>query len=158
MNRKNLPYRTGVGIMLINKNKEIFVAKRIDTISEAWQMPQGGVDENESTSNAALRELKEETSITSAKIICESRDWYDYDLPIELIPKVWGGKYRGQRQKWYLLEFFGLEKEINLNTEHPEFKEYKWLEPPYVPKFIVSFKRKLYQDLIEEFSDYLKTS
>lgn len=146
-----LPYRPCVGIMLLNDENKIFVAQRIDTKLEAWQMPQGGIDEGEDPQKAALRELYEETSISSATIIDESKQWYDYDIPKAMIPKLWGGKYCGQTQKWFVMRFTGDESEINIDTRQPEFHAWRWIKPIEVPKLIVPFKKKLYQDLINEF-------
>lgn len=150
--KKNLPYRSGVGIMLINKNGNIFVAKRIDTKAEAWQMPQGGIDDGEDAKTACLREMLEEIGTNKAEIIGESTDWYSYDLPDNLIPSIWGGKFRGQRQKWFALRFLGEDADINIATEHPEFCEWQWAEPNTLPDLIVPFKRELYRNLVTEFS------
>jgi putative (di)nucleoside polyphosphate hydrolase len=149
---KNLPYRAGVGIMLINKNGKVFVAKRIDTKAEAWQMPQGGIDDGEDAKTAALREMLEEIGTNKAEIIGESDGWYSYDLPDNLIPTIWGGKFRGQRQKWFALRFLGDDTDINIETDHPEFCEWQWAEPNTLPDLIVPFKRKLYENLVAEFS------
>lgn len=146
-----LPYRSGVGIMLINREGRVFVAKRIDTVSEAWQMPQGGIDEGESPTDCAWRELKEEIGTDKAELLAESDDWMTYDLPDDLIPKIWGGRYRGQKQKWFAMRFTGTDADINIETEHPEFSEWQWLEMQKLPDIIVPFKRVLYQRLVEEF-------
>ncbi|MFW0777542.1 MAG: RNA pyrophosphohydrolase [Rickettsiales bacterium] len=146
-----LPYRDGVGMMLINAQGLVFVAKRIDMITEAWQMPQGGVDAGEELRAAAMRELEEEVGTRKADIIAESADYYYYDLPDDIIPKVWGGQYRGQRQKWYALRFSGTDADINIETEEPEFSEWKWVQPAELPNVIVPFKRDLYQALVQEF-------
>ncbi len=146
-----LPYRLGVGIMLLDAHDRVFVAKRIDMTSEAWQMPQGGIDPGEEARTTAHRELLEETATDKAKIIAESVDWYTYDLPTALIPKIWGGKYRGQKQKWFAMRFLGIDSDINIATEHPEFSEWKWVDMETLPDIIVPFKRALYQALIEEF-------
>lgn len=151
----HLPYRPGVGIILLNSHKQVFVAKRIDTRAEAWQMPQGGIDEGEDPRTAALRELQEETGVQNARIIAESKDWYYYDLPPELVATIWGGKYRGQKQKWFVIELLGTDADINIATEHPEFLEWKWEEFSRVPDIIVHFKRKLYENLVAEFSDLI---
>lgn len=137
--------------MLFNAQKKIFVAKRIDMTSEAWQMPQGGIDKGEDPMDCARRELKEEIGTEQAEIISESRDWYHYDLPQDLIPKIWGGKYRGQKQKWFLMRFTGTDSDINLQTEEPEFLDWKWVALEDVPGLIVPFKQKLYHDLVREF-------
>lgn len=150
-----LPYRPGVGVMLINREGKVFVAKRIDMISEAWQMPQGGIDEGESPKVAVLRELKEEIGTDRAEIIKEAQGWYYYDLPEELIPRVWGGKFRGQQQKWYAMRFLGTDNDINIHTDHPEFSEWKWVLPHELPDLIVPFKRVLYQSLVDEFRDVI---
>lgn len=143
--------------MLINNKKEIFVGKRIDNKSDAWQMPQGGVDDNENEDSALFRELKEETGISKSlvKLITKSRHYHYYNLPYKLQKKFWGGKYLGQRQKWYLLEFIGNDKNININTEEPEFSEWKWVAKNQVIESIVSFKRSLYQEVLDEFNNFL---
>jgi putative (di)nucleoside polyphosphate hydrolase len=147
-----LPYREGVGIMLINADNMVFVAKRIDSISEAWQMPQGGIDEGEEPQVAAFRELMEETGTDKAQLLAESAHWLTYDLPDALVPKIWGGRFRGQRQKWYAMRFTGIDSDININTPHPEFCEWKWIRMQELPDIIVPFKRSLYQALVNEFS------
>ncbi len=150
-------YRSGVGIMLINNEGKIFVGKRIDNNSDAWQMPQGGIDAGENEDLAVVRELVEETGIAekSIKILQKSRDYYYYNLPYKLQKKFWGGKYLGQRQRWYLAEFIGSEKEININTESPEFSEWKWIAKDEIINVIVSFKRDLYRSVISEFQKFL---
>ena len=147
----SLPYRSGVGLMLINRAGLVFVARRIDTEEEAWQMPQGGIDAGETPRAAALRELAEEIGTAKAEIIAESRDWYVYDLPPELRPMVWGGSYRGQRQKWFALRFTGTDADIRLATAHPEFNAWKWVALATLPDLIVPFKRRLYRELVAEF-------
>lgn len=158
MSAASLPYRLGVGIMLLNTHNQVFVAKRIDTISEAWQMPQGGIDETEPPFEAALRELEEETGIapTHVSLIAESKDWVTYDLPEHLIPKLWGGKYRGQKQKWFALRLNAPDHVINIHTAHPEFNEWKWIEMRRLPDMIVPFKRTLYEQLVQEFEYLLR--
>ncbi len=138
--------------MLINADNMVFVAKRIDSISEAWQMPQGGIDEGEEPQVAAFRELMEETGTDKAQLLAESAHWLTYDLPDALVPKIWGGRFRGQRQKWYAMRFTGIDSDININTPHPEFCEWKWIRMQELPDIIVPFKRSLYQALVNEFS------
>jgi putative (di)nucleoside polyphosphate hydrolase len=147
---KNLPYRNGVGIMIFNDQKKIFVGRRIDN-QEAWQMPQGGVDENEEYEAAAKRELFEETGIQSVRIIQKSEQDYVYDLPDHLLGKIWKGKYKGQKQKWFLMKFLGPESEININQKYPEFNEWNWVDLDELPKLIVPFKKELYLAIIKEF-------
>lgn len=142
--------------MMLNRNNQVFVARRIDTTSEAWQMPQGGIDAGENPEQAAFRELLEETGTNKAKIISESRDWLYYDLPENLVGKIWKGKYRGQKQKWFLMSFLGDDSDINIETEEPEFLEWKWTEHEKLPDLIVPFKRKLYADIVAEFEGFLK--
>lgn len=138
--------------MLLNKYNKVFVAKRIDTAVEAWQMPQGGIDQGEDPKQAAIRELEEETGVSSATIIAEYEEWLTYDLPSELYGKVWKGKYGGQTMKWYVMRFNGEDRDINIETEHPEFSEWKWAEINDLPNIIVSFKKELYQKLVDKFS------
>lgn len=153
-----LPYRKGTGLMLVNRHGKVFVARRIDMPSEAWQMPQGGIDKDESPRAAAMRELKEEIGTDKAEIITESKGWLSYDLPADLVPKIWGGKYRGQIQKWFLLRFTGKDSDIDIETEHPEFLAWKWAKIADLPKLIVPFKRKLYEDLLEEFAPLIRAA
>lgn len=150
-------YRSGVGIMLINREKKIFVGKRIDNNSDAWQMPQGGIDVGEDEDSAMFRELKEETGIADfgIKILQKSSGHFYYNLPYKLQKKFWGGKYLGQKQRWYLAEFIGDENLINIKTETPEFSDWKWIESGRILNAIVGFKRELYADVIREFSKYL---
>lgn len=156
MDCTKLPYRMGVGIMLINKDGKVFVGKRIDTSSEEWQMPQGGIDEGEDELPAALRELEEETGTGNASLVYKSKDYYYYDLPDELIPTVWGGKYRGQKQRWFAFLFEGSDEEINLQTEHPEFCQWQWIDAEKLPDVIVSFKKVIYLAILEEFRNVIK--
>ncbi len=151
-----LPYRPCAGIMLFNRQGDIFVARRIDTRSEHWQMPQGGIDEGEDAYTAALREMEEEIGTANAAIIAISRDWYHYDLPAHLIGKLWNGQYRGQKQRWFLLKFLGEDEDINLQTAHPEFCEWRWTSLASLPELIVPFKRELYQQVVAEFTPALQ--
>ena len=145
-----LPLRTGVGIIVLNKQNKIFVGKRKDNPGEKWQMPQGGVDEGEDYVTAMKRELLEETSIQNIEIIKEIDKVYQYELPENLIGIIWKGKYRGQKQKLFITRFLGEEKEINLNTKHAEFIDWKWIEPKLLPEVIVNFKKDLYLNLLRE--------
>ncbi len=148
----SLPYRPCVGMMLINREGRVFVARRIDNVAEAWQMPQGGIDADEDPRVAAMRELEEEIGTRNAEIVAESRGWLSYDLPEHLVGKLWGGKYRGQTQKWFALRFLGEDAEINIATKHPEFSHWKWVAPAELPGLIVPFKRDLYEAVLGEFS------
>jgi putative (di)nucleoside polyphosphate hydrolase len=152
-----LPYRAGVGVMLLNDRDEVFVGQRLDSTLEAWQMPQGGIDADEDPRAAAFRELEEETGIRRdlAEPIAESRDWLCYDLPDDLIGKIWKGKYCGQRQKWYAMRFLGRDADVNLRTAHPEFRAWKWATAAELPSLIVPFKRDLYTAVLEEFAELL---
>ena len=149
-NLNDLPYRNGVGIMIFNDQKKIFVGKRIDN-QEAWQMPQGGVDRDEDFETAAKRELFEETGIQSIRIVQSSKQEFIYDLPNHLLGKIWKGKYKGQKQKWFLMKFLGPDSEININQKNPEFNEWKWVDLDELPRLIVPFKKKLYESIIKEF-------
>lgn len=152
---EHLPYRPGVGVMLVNAANDVFVAKRIDMTSEAWQMPQGGIDPGEDPAVTALRELEEEIGTRKAVMIAQSRDWLRYDLPDALVPRIWQGKYRGQEQQWYLMRFTGTDDDINIATAHPEFNAWRWAAMASLPDIIVPFKRALYAQLVEEFSAWL---
>jgi len=154
-----LPYRPCVGVMLVNSAGRVFVGKRIDNKEmDAWQMPQGGIDDGEDLHAAALRELQEETGVSShlVQIIAETRDELLYDLPDFLMGKMWGGKFRGQRQKWLLMRFSGEDSDIDLNAhEHAEFEAWRWVEPEQVPELIVPFKKRVYRQVVEEFRELI---
>lgn len=151
-----LPYRPCVGIMLLNEGGKVFVAKRIDTMVEAWQMPQGGIDDGEDPRQAAFREMKEEIGTGNADIIKEHEDWLCYDLPAHLIGTIWKGKYRGQRMKWYLMRYLGQDSDIDLETHKPEFSEWAWLDVNELPNAIVEFKRPLYTELVRHFGPLIR--
>ena len=150
-------YRPNVGMMIINQKKEIFVGKRIDHPSNFWQMPQGGIDAQEIPSIAALREMDEEVGIKKNKVdlLTESKDWYYYSIPSDLAKTLWKGKYKGQRQKWFLYKFKGTEMDINIHTEHPEFSDYKWVTKDFLVPNIVHFKKEIYKKLLNEFREYI---
>ena len=150
MIEQKLPLRSGVGIIVLNKQNKIFVGKRKDNPGDKWQMPQGGVDEGEDYITAMKRELLEETSIQNIEIIKEIDKIYQYELPENLVGIIWKGKYKGQKQKWFITRFLGEEKEINLNTKHAEFIDWKWIEPKFLPEVIVYFKKDLYLNLLKE--------
>ena len=142
--------RTGVGIIVLNNKNQVFVGRRKDNPNDNWQMPQGGVDKGEDFITAMKRELIEETSIKNIKIIKEIEKIYQYELPENLVGIIWKGKYRGQKQKWFITRFLGQESEINLNTKNAEFIDWKWIEPKLLPKVIVNFKKDLYLNLLKE--------
>jgi putative (di)nucleoside polyphosphate hydrolase len=150
-------YRRGVGVMLLNRDRRVFVGARIDNPDDAWQMPQGGVDEDEEPWPAALRELGEETGIPPALVekIAEHPERLRYELPEALRGELWRGKWVGQMQHWFLARFLGSDEDVNLATRHPEFRAWKWAEPSELPEMIVPFKRDLYRRLIEDFGEYL---
>ena len=152
---KNLPLRKGVGVVLLNSENKVFVAKRIDNPKNFWQMPQGGVDKNEDFLSAALRELKEETSISNVKLIKELDEMTTYELPDSLLGVIWKGKYKGQKQKWFLMRFMGNEDEINLKTKYPEFLEWRWIEIDEITKFVVDFKLEVYQTIKDKVKQIL---
>ena len=150
-----LPMRHGVGIIVLNKKNEVFVGKRKDNPIDKWQMPQGGIDGNESPLDAMKRELMEETSITKIKVLKEIEYWLEYELPPNLLGKIWKGKYRGQKQKWFIVKFIGKESEINLNTKYQEFIEWKWINYNLLPDVIVDFKKKVYLKLKNELENFI---
>jgi len=145
------PYRLGVGIVLLNHNCDVFVARRIDTPGDAWQMPQGGIDPGEDPQATAFREMEEEIGTAKATLLAKSGDWVGYDLPPDIADRIWKGKFRGQKQMWYLLRYDGQDSEINIATEHPEFDDWKWARFEDLPSMIVPFKRPLYEGVVAEF-------
>ena len=149
-NRKVLPLRIGVGIALLNHENKIFVGKRIDNPTNSWQMPQGGVDKNEDFLQAAKRELEEETSVKTIEVIKELNEWLTYDLPKNLLGKLWKGKYRGQKQKWFIMKFLGENDEINIKTKNAEFKEWKWIDINQLLNVVVNFKLDVYKSIVKE--------
>ena len=153
-------YRPAVGIMLLNREGNVFVGRRIDMPAglAAWQMPQGGIDPGETPPQAAIRELREEVGTDRAEILAESRLWLHYDLPSDIASRMWSGRLRGQRQKWFLMRFTGEDADINPATEHPEFDAWEWVEPERLPELIVPFKRQLYRELLAEFRPHLVSS
>jgi putative (di)nucleoside polyphosphate hydrolase len=155
--KQSLPYRPAAGVMLLNREGKVFVAQRLDSTLEAWQMPQGGLDEGEDPQVGALRELEEETGITADKVdilqVCAAA--LTYDLPDDLVGKMWKGKWRGQRQTWFLMRFTGSDEDVNLDTPEPEFRAWKWAEPAELPAMIVPFKKKLYEDVLAAFAAWL---
>ncbi len=155
MKSKKLPLRIGVGAIVLNYDNLVFVGKRKDNPIDKWQMPQGGVEKNENLLNAMKRELYEETSIKSIKVLKELDNWLSYELPVELLGKIWKGRFRGQKQKWFIVKFTGSENEINLNTKYPEFIEWKWINIDQLPDVIVDFKKNVYQELKEEIKKFV---
>ncbi|HEX8667847.1 MAG TPA: RNA pyrophosphohydrolase [Allosphingosinicella sp.] len=155
--KDSLPYRPGAGVMLLNAEGKVFVAQRLDSTLEAWQMPQGGLEEGEDPEQGALRELEEETGIGRDKVEILARCPAElvYDLPDDLVGKLWKGRWRGQKQHWFLARFLGSDEEIDIETEHPEFRAWKWADPAELPSMIVPFKRKLYEDVIAAFRQWL---
>ena len=153
----SLPYRPCAGVMLLNHEGKVFVGQRIDTTVEAWQMPQGGIDDGEDAETAAIRELGEEIGVTPDKVelIAVAPGEFYYDLPPELVGQVWKGKWRGQRQRWFLFRFLGEDGDIDIATTHPEFRVWRWADPAALPVIIVPFKRALYEDVLAAFADYL---
>jgi len=159
INPDNIEYRRGVGLMILNQDHKVWVGQRHDSGNiigpNTWQMPQGGIDSTETPWQAALREMKEEIGTVNVRLIAETKDWISYDFPEELHTTLWGGRFYGQTQKWFLLEFLGNNSEINIKTRHPEFIAWRWVDPQELPDLIVPFKRDLYLKLLEEFKDYL---
>ncbi|EEX09257.1 (di)nucleoside polyphosphate hydrolase [Ruegeria lacuscaerulensis ITI-1157] len=153
-----LPYRPCVGLMLMNDQGKIFVGQRNDRFEDAWQMPQGGVDEGESPRDAALRELQEEIGVTPdlVEIVAETEGWLPYDLPHDIVPKIWKGRYRGQQQKWFLLRYLGRDDQIDIQTDHPEFTRWKWQDPDRLIEEIVPFKREVYERVMEAFGAHIR--
>lgn len=154
---QDLPYRPCAGVMIVNGDGKVFVGQRIDSTLEAWQMPQGGIDPGEDAETAVIREVGEETGIDPSliEIVARAPEELFYDLPPELIGKIWKGRYRGQRQTWFLVRFTGTDADVNIETEHPEFKAWRWAEPADLPLLIVPFKRKLYEDVLAAFQPAL---
>lgn len=152
-----LPYRPCVGVMLVNERREVFVGQRLDSKIAAWQMPQGGVEKGEDPADAALRELGEETGVPASLVtmVAQSQQWLPYELPYDLVPKLWKGRFRGQKQKWFLMQFHGVDDDINIQTEHPEFSEWRWLPTGALVDNIVPFKRDVYVSVLDEFKDHL---
>ena len=155
MNFSGLPLRTGVGIVVLNSKNQVFVGKRKDNPFDKWQMPQGGVDQNEPLLVAMKRELEEETSIKNIEVLKEFDKWLEYELPENLISKVWNGKYKGQKQKWFIVRFTGKDSEININTKYPEFTEWKWIDMNLLPNLIVKFKKNIYEIILAELKKYV---
>ena len=149
-NFKDLPLRSGVGIVLLNNDNKVFVAKRIDNPKNFWQMPQGGVDNNENFLSAAYRELEEETSIKKVELIKEIDGITTYELPEHLLGIIWKGKYKGQKQKWFLMRYLGNNDEINIKTDNPEFLDWKWIDLEMIPEVVVGFKLKVYEEVKEK--------
>ena len=155
---EDLPYRPCVGVMLVNRDGLVFAGQRLDNPAPAWQMPQGGIDEGEKPSDAAYRELWEETGVTRDLVekVAKTHGWVTYDLPPDLLGKVWGGKYRGQRQKWFLFRFKGTDAQVNIATDHPEFSEWCWIGAEEMVASIVPFKRAVYEEVVRSFRAYLR--
>ena len=155
MSTKKLPLRIGVGAIVLNKKNQVFVGKRKDNPVDKWQMPQGGVNEGEDLTSAMKRELNEETGIQNIKILNEIDGWFEYELPNYLLGKIWRGKFRGQKQKWFIVKFLGEDEEINLEKDKPEFIEWKWLDIENLPNVIVDFKKKVYEKLLPKIRNFI---
>jgi putative (di)nucleoside polyphosphate hydrolase len=155
LKKKELPLRTGVGIVILNSENKVFVGKRKDNPFDRWQMPQGGTDHGESLLEAMKRELFEETSIKNIEVLKEFDHWLKYELPKNLLGKIWKGKYRGQKQKWFIVKFLGNYSEIDVNTKYPEFLEWKWVDMNLLPDLVVSFKKHVYKDVLMELKKYI---
>lgn len=157
VDRESLPYRPAAGVMLLNHDGKVWVGQRLDSTLEAWQMPQGGLDPGEAAEDGALRELEEETGISRDKveILARAPGELLYDLPDEMLGKVWKGKWRGQRQSWFLMRFTGTDADVNLQTPEPEFRAWKWADPQELPELIVPFKQGLYRDILKAFAAWL---
>jgi putative (di)nucleoside polyphosphate hydrolase len=154
------PYRLGVGLMIINKEKKVFVGKRADMatsdLANHWQMPQGGIDSEETPEEAAIREMREEIGTTKVHLLAETPHWLTYEFPESLANVLWGGRFRGQKQKWFLFEYLGQDGEIDIYTPHPEFLAWQWVDPETLPELIVPFKQEMYKQILEMFRPYLK--
>ena len=150
------PYRPCVGLLVINVEGLIFAGKRMDSNSKAWQLPQGGIEKGESILDAGLREMKEEIGTNNVTFIGEMEEWLKYDLPKNLIYRLWDGRYRGQTQKWLAYKFLGEDKEININTKNPEFSDWKWINANELPELAIPFKREIYKKVLKTYSKYLK--
>ncbi len=155
MKNKQLPLRTGVGAIVLNSENKVFVGKRADNPFNNWQMPQGGVDAGESLLKAMTRELEEETSIKNIKILKAFDQWLEYELPENLLGKIWKGKYRGQKQKWFIVRFLGDDNEININTKHREFIDWQWVDIEKLPELIVLFKKHIYEQIVKELKKFI---
>ena len=155
ISEKKLPLRIGVGAIVLNKKNQVFVGKRKDNPVDKWQMPQGGVNKGEDLTEAMKRELHEETSIQNIKILNEIDGWFEYELPKNLLGKIWRGRYRGQKQKWFVVKFLGNDAEINLQTDKPEFIEWRWLDIENLPNVIVDFKKKVYEKLLPKIRNFI---
>ena len=155
---EELPYRRGVGVMLANRDSLVFAGQRIDSNLDAWQMPQGGIDKGEAPEEAALRELEEETGVTPDLVTVEAglAEWINYDLPAEMVPKIWGGRYRGQTQRWFLFRFNGEDSQVNIETGHPEFSAWRWVTTEQLMESVVPFKRETYLRVVAGFREYLR--